>query len=515
MTQMDTPRTASIAFGILRTGDHLFGVSTNDLAEVVPITNLTPYPSRQPDIIGAISVRGVMIPVLNPLSLCGFSADGYAPKVAALLRNERNMVALAMDYVVELRRIAEDTIQTVENVAKDNLITGFFLAEDKQINVISADVLFAQPDLPLASRRLKIKQTQALRDVLPHLTFESGGVHYAIAVSSLYNTIPRRALENTDVASGPFVGKITYHGRAIPIVDMNALMGMGTPRETELSEIVVIHVGEDRLMGLAVDRILRIEYFKVAEITPIPDCLQSAMPLVTATHHHEKMTAHILIVASDRIAQMPEMEGITGLSDETTDETAAVETRKSERQNVLRERNRNLVFSAGCEFAVPVQEVCDVLYPPKQITPWQAEIRGLKGLFFFRNKMTPLIYLTEYLGHQPGSSDSEKHVLVCGADGIAVGFLVDGVQGILQSDWQTESKLETGFEMVHIIDRGNSRLSPRLALEALASEVMESLSAPDPVPDLVPDPAPDSVPDPAPDAVPDTGSDTIPVASPV
>ena len=134
-----------------------------------------------------------------------------------MLRNEQNMVALAMDQVQELRRVASHKLQVVENTSEQDLVNVFFLTDKAQVNIFNVEALFAKTALPFANRRLKIKETQASRNVRPYLTFESGGVSYAIAVSDLFNTIPRRELESTNVASGAFLGKVTYHKRTIPV----------------------------------------------------------------------------------------------------------------------------------------------------------------------------------------------------------------------------------------------------------------------------------------------------------
>ena len=104
------------------------------------------------------------------------------------------------------------------------------------------------------------------------------------------------------------------------------------------------------------------------------------------------------------------------------------------------------------------------------------DVPGLKGLFFFRNNMTPLVHLTQYLGLVSQGEVHDQHLLVCGTDDACVGFLVDGIRGILLSEWQTTSKQETGYHMVNVVDRGNTWLCPRLPLEALAIEVMRNLS---------------------------------------
>jgi chemotaxis signal transduction protein len=478
MSDSDGEKDTHLTFGLLQSGDHLIGVSTEDLAEVVPILKLTPYPSEDPAVLGAISVRGVLVPVLDPMALCGLQPGARPPQVAALLRNDRNLVALAMDQVVELRRVAPHELQAIDNAAEDALVTVFLLTEAGQVNILGTKALFARPALPLANRHLRVKEEQGNRNVRPHLTFESGGVRYAIAVSNLFNTIPRRTLESTDVASGAFLGKVTYHRRTIPVVDMNALVNMTAARETDLPEIVVVHIGNDRLLGLAVDRISRIEYFQVSEIVAVPDHLRAAMPLVRATFQQKDTASHTLIIDPDEISALPEMAGVTEMSDKEGDTPPTEEPVKTDREDIERVRNRNLVFSAGSEFAVPVQEIFDVLPPPKEITPWQSGIPGLQGLFFFRNRMTPLIHLTRYLGNSSADTVSEKYVLVCGTPDLAVGFLVDGIRGILQSDWQTTSKLETGFDMVHIVDRGKSWLCPRVPLEALAADVTRNLSEP-------------------------------------
>lgn len=468
--------------GLLRSSDRLFGIDTSALTELAPIGTLDPFLSGLPEVLGAITLRGTVIPVLDPVALCGLPPRNTPPRSAAVVWNETSMVALAIDDIVELRRYKPDELQKIESSSAHPVLQGHLPLAAGTANILDVDRLFGLPDIPRAprSRRAWVKKDQ--RGLIPHLTFESGGITYAVDVKNIFNTVPRRPIENTDIASGPFLGNITYLQRRIPVVETNMVMKMDAPRHNTLPEIVVLRMDEKRLLGLAVDQILRIAYFEQTRLPPLQDHLRSSAPLIKATLSEATSDSPILVLDADAMKSVPALHELAELSRDTGASRpagpAAVAEEGSVPANVIREQVRNLLFFTDREMATPVQAILNIIAAPRAVIPWQGQVRGVIGLFSFEGTMVPLLDLAAHLGAEASGDTRDKRVLITGDEDRKIGFLVNRVTGISTSNWRAKPEMQApeAFDAIQIQEWPKNRIVARIDLGAVSRAVSAQFS---------------------------------------
>ena len=199
--------------GLLQSGDHIFGVDNATLAEVALVQKLEPFLSDRPEVLGAITLRGVTIPVLDPLALSGYAPRATCPKIAAVLQSDDSLFALAIDQVLDLHRFDPARLQTAKDVQQQPILEGYLPTEAGLVNVVDSALVFEAARLPRANRGARTRREKVDRSLTPHLTFESGGVIYAVDVKDIFNTVPSRQI---DGAIGTLLGVITYLDRRIP-----------------------------------------------------------------------------------------------------------------------------------------------------------------------------------------------------------------------------------------------------------------------------------------------------------
>jgi purine-binding chemotaxis protein CheW len=470
--------------GLFKSENRLFGIDAKALVELTPIDKLQPLLSNLPEVLGSITLRGRVIPVLDPKALCGLPPRQVAPRIAAVIWNDTSMAAIAVDEIIELRHYSLDELQKIEGKARDPIICGQIPMEAGTANILDIDAVFDRYDLPRAQRPQRTHLRKDQGGLIPHLTFQSGGVEYAVNVKNIFNTVHRRSIEDVNIASGPFLGNISYLKRRIPVVETNVIMNICAPRQNLLPEIVVLSVDKKRLLGLAVDQILKISYFEKSGLSPLPDHLRSSVPFIESTFTGPKVDGNILVLDVGAIKKTPFINELADLSKEENSKTAleisVSESEKITFSNVIQESLRNLVFFAGREFATPVHSILNIIDSPQGVIPWQARVAGVIGLFPFEGAMVPLLDLAEHLGNLSSEDNTKKKVLITGNQARKIGFLVDQITGLSTSNWRTNPDLAAPepYEMVQIQEWPKNRIVSRIDLCALSETLSEQFANP-------------------------------------
>lgn len=481
--------------GLFGSEDRLFGVEAGALGELALIETLEPFLSPLPEVVGAITLRGNVIPVLDPVALCGLSPRRTVPGIAAVIWNDTGMVALAIDRIVELRRFHWDELQKIEGRTEHPVLRGHLTIPGGTANILDVGRLFDRAEIPRASRSQRNRFKKDQRGLIPHLTFQSGGINYAVDVKNIFNTVPRRPIENTDIASGPFLGNITYLQRRIPVVETNMVMNIQASRQNLLPEIVVLRMNDKRLLGLAVDQILQISYFEQSRLPPLQAHLRSSAPLIKSTLSDPDAGSNVLVLDADAIQTIPSLNELANLSAEDSVAPAGdpvlADREGSIPSNIIRERVRNLVFLAGREFAAPVHGIANIIGAPRDVIPWQTSVCGLIGLFSFEGTMVPLVDLACHLGEEATGDSHQKRVLMTGADDRKVGFLVDRISGLSLSVWRTrpDGNAPDDFDMTQIQEWPKDRIVARVDLNEISLSVSRQFGA-SAARDLMPQTAP-------------------------
>ncbi len=92
-----------------------------------------------------------------------------------------------------------------------------------------------------------------------YLVFQVESDRYALATASMVEILPPLALKRIPQAAAGVAGVFSYHGMAVPVVDVNAL-ALGRPASESLStRLVLVRYpsagdGTARLLGLLVEK---------------------------------------------------------------------------------------------------------------------------------------------------------------------------------------------------------------------------------------------------------------------
>ena len=468
MVEDEAPRGRT--YGLLVVGDHVVGIDVKHLSEVAPITKLSSMMSESAAGLGLVALRGSLIPVCDPMVLCGGSPAITTPKIAAVVTDRRLVFALGIDGIAGLHRCTNDEIQMINGRATLPL-------EDRIVHVVDAEEMLARADIPHAEYHLR--RHRGAKDAAgpPHLTFAAGGASFAVRATSIFGSVPKREIEDRALANGPFLGLINHFGRRIPVVDTCQVFGIGAPSHSAAREIVVLQLGEHRLLGLAVDKIRRIQHFSRSMLDPLDPRFRASLPLVEAS---ARATEGQIFVVDDKalgdcqkISRLAEMSEHDGSSEAQGEPVPVQETLP---KDVVRERVRHLLFTAGEPMASPMTDIVRILPPPEFVTPAPNGSMGMVGYFYSDGELTPLVSLPRVFGLESDDRSEMARVLLVGPSRGRVGFLVEHVDGIAVSNWRSceANRMPKRLDMVELRYLGENRIVNRLPISELCNGIFDA-----------------------------------------
>jgi chemotaxis signal transduction protein len=476
-----TERDTNDTLGLFRSKDHLIGIPTKALSELMRIEELVRLPSERPEVLGAITLRNTILPVLDTLALFGLKAQTQKPGIAAVVSRGNSQIALAFDQVEDLYRYKTDALQTILGPTTNPLRSSQLNTPSGLVTVIDTNVLFDDAEIPRAVLERSSRTEKKDGGLTPHLIFRAGGVTYAVDVENIFSTSPGATLERPTVQDTVFLGMVTYLNHQIPVADINSVLKIDTRFEEVTPEIVILRLNEGKLLGLAVDEILNISHLDLPRLSLLPDFIQKGAPLIKTTLTDPTQTMNVLVLDVTACQNHDSLRDLTrmGTPPPSLEPDFDVQTQASKNfhksaSKVRAERVRNILFFAGTELATPAKSIMSVIKPPSKVIPWHSDVIGLRGLFTFQDEMLPLVDLAVYRGGEATQETQQSRVLVSEESGRKVGFLVDRIGSISLSKSYIENS-DGAPDFVEIQDWPKNRLVCQIPMKSLAWAVSESL----------------------------------------
>lgn len=111
--------------------------------------------------------------------------------------------------------------------------------------------------------------------------------------------------------------------------------------------------------------------------------------------------------------------------------------------------------------------------PPDRRTTCRTSVAGVVGLVLYDDRTMPLVSLSAHFGLPPATSSGEPRVLLIGPPDRRTAVLVDGVDGIADSDWRSlaEARIPGGGDLVQLRHPGETEVLNRLDLEEMCGAI--------------------------------------------
>ncbi|MEK8048954.1 chemotaxis protein CheW [Ideonella sp. DXS22W] len=436
------------------------------LREVVPLTPLHCVPSKAHGLIGAIDLRGVMLPVLDlRLTLCRNSNDARFPCVVIMV-HEGRLLGLLADDVTGVFRVADGSFKRmhVSGGALPLLAGSLRRADDDRlVNLLSPQALATLPEMPMVEDPEPERshhgsgagQAQAAPTAVPMMLMRSGPLVLCIDAMAVHATLSAPVIERSVLAMGACRGVVPYQGERVPVVDLLEHLGLGRLPEGGMRELLLLHCGPG-LVGLLMERVIDVVGVARDAVVPVPAFALPRPALFSGALPLDALPAALRdeLRGAGGAAQCLVLDD-TGLrQDEPLCALASTQTPVGQAQaaavvgalglttggdGALAARRAMVTFELAGEAAVPIEQLAEILpYRTADAAASPAGTGGgaLVGLVVDRGRSIPVLDLPRLAAVGQLAPGIDASVLVVQAGEAWLGFAVPRLRAIEPADWE-------------------------------------------------------------------------------
>ncbi len=459
-----------IGHGVFQLGHRLIGVPLEYLEEVCVVPRLSPMLDPGSAVLGAVDLRGTMVPVLDVGAIAGFPRRTDAPRSAAILRRGSQITAIAVDEIVDLFKAVPFALYRGGNEDDHGarlFHQGFTRGRD-MVACLDIDWLFETKEvLSVTASRMANRETAVL-DQIKLLTVTSGGARFAIDAIRIDATVPQREIDTAEVSGDLLLGFIQHQNRKVPVVDAGCALGLGRTERRSSAQIVILRFPENMLLGLAVDSMENIISVPNSDIGKSSPLISAAGLLLSVFVGPGAQQTHVIdMEALQKVPSLVELSRLTTrLQDMPTRGSALPEGK-----HVLQERQPYLVFRAGRLLSVPITEILNIRKTPAVLVPAGDGLDpSVLGFVTIDEQSVPVVNLPD----RTMNESPAEYLLSVGAPGRQVAFAVDKIEGLKNSICRfADSSNPMKEDIVELNAAGPDTVLPVADLARMARELTD------------------------------------------
>lgn len=484
----------SLAQGVVRIGELEVAVPALALERVVSWPErLTAHPSPAPWLLGLFELSGRPLPLVDGHGLLGLPAPDM-PRRVAVIRHGGGRFGLSVDGVVDVLRLAEELIDRLQGPA-GRLLGRIHLdpGSGRLVHLLDLDALVALPDFELSSEsprdRRELAGAGSGQERL-YLLFECDGRRLCLDAAVVQELVDRPQLSASEFASDCCRQEVELRGQRLPVLELCELLGLAGSAPRQRQQLLVLVAGEqgEYRVAFGFDRLLGMWRRDPAHCAPLLGFGLQQPELLRGIFTDQQGEAAVVI---DHLALGRLQATLAYARIYRTDRNLLVE----QRSQALRQPC--LTFLAGLAFAVPLEQVAEVLPLPVHYLRLGQPDPRLLGMMEVRGQQITLICLRTLAGEQAVETRSGDQVIVVAGQHRRLGFVVERVEAIdtftglredaLARSWQPA--LEGGMapalraqSWVGVGAQGNSRQATLIDLSGLARRLEAGARPPVPSP---------------------------------
>jgi purine-binding chemotaxis protein CheW len=265
-------------------------------------------------------------------------------------------------------------------------------------------------------------------EVRQFVTFMAGDEVFAVDMNPVQEIIRVPDVVRVPLAPPTLDGLANLRGKVLPIISLRRIFGHEERAYDDATRAVVIDLGQP--LGFVVDRVASVVGVDVRQIEDAAGLGAVARSdlvaglLKNVGGHPMVMVLDFARLIASEFAQAAQAAGGAlagaGAVDEHEDDAPA-----DELQLVSFE-------VAGQEYAVPIEDVQEIVQTPEQVVQVPHALPHVLGLMLLRSRLLPLVSLRRMFGLPDRVSDEQSRVVVVASGGGAVGLVMDSVNEVLR-----------------------------------------------------------------------------------
>ena len=438
------------------------------IREVVPgQMAYSPLPVKAEGLLGAVDIRGTIIPVLDLRQSLGLSNSAEAKSVILVMRWQGNLLGLTADEVCGIARLDPNDLFRLTAASPSGtgtLATHAFHSGDEIVTLLDAKVIAELRNIPMVAERSSGRSETLSAATETVLLFSFGRSLFGIDATCVDATVPACRIERNALARGFCLGVIDHFGFHVPVVDTMAALGLGVGAPAAETPVIVVRFSPEAMLGFAVDTVREIASIAKSDILSLPSLAMGDEPLFRGMYSDEAGRQNLLLDA-DNIRSDPTLKLLAQLRKPKLELQRGYigGSSASELRTGSPGRTRPfLTYVAGAEHATPLDQVTEIITYPTEFAPFTTRGQAVLGLFTHRGRVAPLVCLATLLGRTCGIDPENARVLFVEKGGRTMGFVVEALRSIETVDWHSPAAdpsrpSQTLFSPLVLLGQGDQR----------------------------------------------------------
>lgn len=464
------------------------------LREVVPLNGLMPLPCPSPAVIGAINLRGLLLPVLDLRRVLGVPLTEAAFPIVIVMGLQGRLLGLLADGITG---IFYSPASSVRRATVDDAVAGMLAGSVSRpddgvlVSVLSPEAISALPHVPMMMEQPAVladpatesavqdAPVQAPADaLLSMLLMRCGRTPLALDSAVVHTTLSNVDIEPSALRVGLCLGEIVHGEQRIPAVDLLTLCRLGARSETSRPHAVVLRLPAG-LVALIIDEVIDVVRLAPGEVLPVPAFALSEPGLFAGVLPASALSADLvqrcpvgegqfLVLDGPALVDWPVLRDLASVRNPEAP-VAGLPLAAAQQITPTAARRALITFELHGETAVPIEQVAEILPFQPQTAHFMSQ-GALLGLMTSRGRSIPLLCLQRLTGAASATSPSPTSVLIVQSEGDWIGFAVPRLHSIEQASWEPERTLPglSGSKLVQLGSGEDQRLVRLLDLAQLA-----------------------------------------------
>ncbi|MDR3514213.1 MAG: chemotaxis protein CheW [Azospirillaceae bacterium] len=272
-------------------------------------------------------------------------------------------------------------------------------------------------------------------DARQFVIFHVADEMFAVPLSEVQEIIRMPDVVHVPMSPGALEGLANLRGTVLPVIRLRQIFGLGTVEHDDSTRVVVLDQG--RPVGLVVDRVANVVTVESDRIEPVGS-IQGTVDtdLMTGMIKDRNGTSMVMILDAVKVVAR-EFQAVETILDHASGTAAAAAHHDRGQAEDDSDEIQLVSFEvAGQEYALPIEDVQEIVQIPDQMTTVPNMPPHVLGVMTLRNRLLPLVSLRTLFGLPPREvTDTNKIVVVSlAAEGLAlsVGVMMDSVKEVLR-----------------------------------------------------------------------------------
>ncbi|MCI4454089.1 MAG: chemotaxis protein CheW [Thermodesulfobacterium sp.] len=263
------------------------------------------------------------------------------------------------------------------------------------------------------------------------VTFALEGEVFALNMAPVQEIIRVPEIVKVPKSPSSLMGLANLRGKVLPVINLRKVFGLTDKSLDEANRVIVVDLGQT--LGFLVDNVysvIEVEETKIEKAEDIQSIVKSDfLKGVIKDVGRFKM---VMMLDLEKVVEKEFSQAMQTSSQEyevrsfeKTEEEEATKEAKDERQFVS-------FLVAGEEYAIPIENVQEIVSVPEHITKVPNSESTILGIINLRNKVLPLASLRRLFGFSEESLTEQSRIVVLSLGELSVGIVVDNVREVLR-----------------------------------------------------------------------------------